>query len=315
MLCDMRRLLVTLLLGACGSRSSEPSTPSTPPAPDITVIGADPGESILRDFDAAIKPEATAGLYWIPYVTCLDCQPPTALVAYITPDESTARTIAAAMQGKLRLGLPYMVHTDEIGASPRGVAIVTGSFDKREHAEQAAAGSTAIAGVSPSVIAIDKDHWSEAPRHVTVIDRGAPTPAWSADNLRAVETAMSESSDPDVQNTLQSQRRWMQRELAKRTPACTVAPGDLFVVEDAELEWYSFAPVRCGASLAYVPWTRSLLGHAVIVMGTSGRHELHQIVGAECDNPIIESWDYDATGRHERRRESAGDPLLASGGC
>ena len=86
------------------------------------------------------------------------------------------------------------------------------------------------------------------------------------------------------------------------------------LVEDIELEWYAFAPVHCGSDLAYVPWTRSLLGHAVIVMGTSGRHELRQIVGAECDSPIIQTWDYDERGRHERRSESSGE-LLASGGC
>ena len=147
----MKRLLLAGVLGACGP---QPTPPAAPAAPDVTVIGADPGESILRDLDAAIKPEATAGLYWIPYVTCHDCEPPTALVAYITPDPDAARAIVSAMEGKLRLGLPYVIHTDEIGASPRGSAIVTGSFDKRERAEHAAAGSTAIAGISPSVIAI-----------------------------------------------------------------------------------------------------------------------------------------------------------------
>ncbi|HUQ02421.1 MAG TPA: hypothetical protein VM261_07985, partial [Kofleriaceae bacterium] len=269
----MKRLLLASVLGACDSHSSSPPT-TPPPPPDITVIGADPGEDTLREIDAAIKPEATAGLYWLPYVTCHDCEPPTAIVAYITPDEATARAIVAAMQGKLRLGLPYVVHTDEIGASPRGIAVVTGSFDERAYAEHAAAGSDAIAGISPAVVDIDKDYWKEAPRHVTVIDRGGPTPAWSAADLHAVEQTMSESSDPEAQNTLESQRRWMQTELAARKPACTVNAGDLFVVEDSELEWYSFAPVRCGKTLAYVPWTRSLLGHAVIVMGTSGRHEL-----------------------------------------
>jgi hypothetical protein len=72
--------------------------------------------------------------------------------------------------------------------------------------------------------------------------------------------------------------------------------------------------VRCGTDLAYVPWTRTLLGHAVIIMGTSGRHELFQVVGAECDSPIIEQWDYDTTGRIDNITD--GSPAqLALGGC
>jgi hypothetical protein len=313
----MKRLLVVgLCVAGCGPKDAPSSMGMTTPGrDDVKVVGADPAGDLLQDWDGAIKPEATAGLYWLPYVTCWDCAPPAALVAYIAPDVATASAIRDAVDGKVRFGLPYVVHTDEIGASPRGIAVVTGAFGKREWAATAAEGSGAIAGVTPRVIEVNKDYWSEAPRHVTVIDRGPPTPAWSAADLRAVEEAMSESDDPDAQNTLESQHRWMEEHLAAKKPACTLAPGDMFVAEDSELEWYSFAPVRCGKELAYVPWKRSLLGHAVIVNEANGDHMLMQVVGAECDSPIIETWEYDENGRIERAKDRAADPKIAMGGC
>src|SRR4029077_15155757 len=99
-------------------------------------------------------------------------------------------------------------------------------------------------------------------------------------------------------------------EARKHTPLCNVDPGELFVVEDAEIKWYEFAPVRCHGKLAYIAWTSSLLRHAAIIPDGAG-YRLFQVVGAECDSPIIRDWRYDREGRHV---ESAA-PMLASAGC
>ena len=88
-------------------------------------------------------------------------------------------------------------------------------------------------------------------------------------------------------------------------------PGDVFVVDDGDVDWYSFAPVRCGTTLAYIPWAQSLLGHAVIVRDGRGGQTLSQVVGAECDRPIIQTWRYDADGRHEAVDRAA----RSAGGC
>lgn len=309
-----RAPLALVFAAAACTQGSGPARPTNTAAPAPKVIGADPGDRV-RDDAGQIRPEATAGLYWHPYVTCDDCAVPAAVVAYVAPDAAAARAIVAALEGRLRLGLPWVIHTDHLGAGLGGVAVVTGTFSTREAADRAAAGSDPIGGVAPRVIAIEGAYGPDTPRHVTVIDRGGPVAAWSQADIRAVDQAMSESDDPDAQQTMKSQARWFARELAKRPPACTVQPGELFVVEERELYWYRYAPVRCGDRPAYVPWTSTLLGHAALVPDGTGGHRLFQIVGAECDSPIIEEWRYDRDGRHPLTPEDSDGPQLALGGC
>jgi len=300
----MARLLVVLALVSC-------SAPRTPPSPPVANVAPAP----TRTADGQVRPEATAGLYWLPYVTCHDCQTPVAIVAYVTPDPASARRIARALDGTLALGLPYIIHTDELGIAPSGIAIVTGTYSSRSAAATAAATTRLVDDRRATVFELAADAGApvpEAPRHVTVVDRGPRVMAWSRTDLDAVEAALETTTDPDASSSMEAQRAWIRRKLREHAPACTVQPGDLFVVEERELEWYAFAPVRCGTTLAYIDWTSSLLGHAVVVPDGTG-HRLFQIVGAECDSPIIESWSYDASGR---RRAPESDGLVASSsGC
>ena len=258
------------------------------------------------------QPEDTAGLYWRPYVTCDDCVAPRALVAYLTTDEREARAIRRALEGTLALGLPYAIHTDELGMAPRAIAIVAGSYRTQDAAERAAAARPVIAGRRATAIALDPEaDPPEAPRHVTVVDLGGPVPAWSKADVDAAQAALDASSDPAAHATPAAMHAWVQRQLAARPAMCTVLPGDLFVVEDSDLDWYELAPVHCGGELAYIRWTSSLLGHAVIVR-RNGRQTLSQVVGAECDAPIIHAWRYDAEGRHD---DAAPHDVVASAGC
>jgi hypothetical protein len=229
-----------------------------------------------------------AGVYWVPYST-YDADAPKALVAYVTPSEATAKKIVKALDDKLPFGFPYVIYTDEINAeTPRGIAVVTAAYATTDVMP-----GVRIAGVTPRVLALGTDPYptAENPRHVTVIDRGAPVRAWSK---RAVESAEQDADAAELP-TEDARKRFVHEHLG--VPACTVKPGDLFVVEESELKYYEFAPVRCNGQLAYVPWTSSLLGHAVIVPEPRGGWRLYQVVGAECDSPIIESWAYGPNGR------------------
>jgi hypothetical protein len=263
--------------------------------------------------DAKIRPEDTAGMYWIPYETCDDCAAPAALAAYVTPDEGRARTIRAQLDGKLAFGLPYVIHTDQLdnGGSRvvvprRGIAVVLGSFGTVDAARDAAKKAPAIAGVHAIVLDLKEwtDSFGDAAHLVTVVDRGAPVPAWSA---RDIKRMMGVIDNGEYEG---SREQAMARALAKLKPLCTVKPGDLFEARAKDQRWYELAPVRCGREPAYIPWTASLLGHAVIVKQGSG-YRLYQVTGAMCDSPNIDEWRYDEHGRH-----GDGDtPLLASAGC
>jgi hypothetical protein len=288
-----------VVLASCGA---PPPPPPVAPAPPATL----PAPS-------GIRPEDTAGLYWVPYVTCDDCDRPQALVAYLTGDEHEAHAIRSALDGKLALGLPYVIHTDELGLRLRKIAVVIGTYATKAAADRGAATSPPVAGHRAATIALAGGTSPEAPRHVTVVDRGQAVPAWSKADVDAVKAALDATADPGAHETLAASHAWVLRQLAARAPTCTVLPGDLFVVEDDELDWYELAPVRCGGQLAYISWTQSLLGHAVIVPRGTG-HVLSQIVGAECDSPIIRTWRYDTGGRHDDPAEPAHE-RVASSGC
>jgi hypothetical protein len=275
------------MLAACGGAAA-PVAPTLQPPP-----AQEPSPS-------GTPPERTAGIYWMPYVTCADCTPPRAIAAYLAPDERSARAIRAALDGKLGLGLPFVVHTDELGlTATHGIAVVIGAFGTKPAAEQVAAASPVIADLRASAVEIAPNAQPPvAPRHVTVVDRGGAVAAWSR-------------ADVDAVHAHGGGRDELARQIAQRPAACSVLPGDVFLVDDGDVDWYSFAPVRCGSALAYIPWTQSLLGHAVIVRDGSGGDTLSQVVGAECDEPIIETWRYDAEGRHAQIQ----GPPRKAGGC
>ncbi len=305
-------LAVALLASACaptpGRQVSSAGGPRATPA-------APPRASAPR-----IRPEDTAGLYWLPYETCHDCERPITLAAHLTTLPDEARRIMVALDGKLGLGLPYAIHTDELGLEPRQIAVVTGNFSSRAAATAAAASTSAIAGHEASLIDVAVDEYGypinvpDAPRHVSVVDRGRPVRAWSQRDVDAALAAVDAAPDDGRDASPAARRARIRRALQGHRPACTLEPGSLFVIEDHELTGYELAPVRCGRQPAFVEWTSSLLGHAVIVPDRSG-HRLRQIVGAQCDAPIIEDWRYDHDGREPDEPETGEPPLLAMGGC
>ena len=322
-----------MLLAACAAAKPVPApVPAAAPVPvpapaavpvpapaTATATGSGSGSD-----PAPTRPESTAGLYWLPYSTCYDCTAPVALAAYVTPSEREARAITHALAGKLALGLPYVVHTEELGLARRpAIAVVLGSFSSRAGADAARVAAPVLGGRRPIVLDIPSENgdgdgggaYVESPHHVTVVDRGGAVPAYSPKDVQAAEAAVDGGSF----DTIDAMHDAARRAIAPRHPLCTLQPGDLFVVRDADVKWYDFAPVRCGGRLAYVAWTSSLLGHAVIVRDASGSARLSQVVGAECDRPIIRDWPYDDHGRHDDPPSPdapAGKPsVLASSGC
>jgi hypothetical protein len=292
------RFPALLALAACGA----PPTPATP-APTRPASAA-----------STPAPIAAAGLYWRPYVTCDECAKPAAIVAYLVGDEGEARRIQATLADNMALGLPFAVHTDQLGVTPAAIAIVIGAFATAGEAERAAAGAATIAGQRAQVVpvgATDADTFVTPEHEVVSVDRGHPVPAWSQRDFEAASAARDASTDPSAHSTLEAMHAFVQRELRTHKPLCTIAPGELFVVREDDIRWYEAAPVRCGDQLAYIAWTASLLGHAVVVPDDRG-HRLYQVVGATCDSPEIKSWRYDDAGRHD---EPAAPSQLARGGC
>lgn len=301
-------LIATLAFG-CGAtpRTVEQAPPPVPRAPAAT-SAAQPG----------LRPESTAGLYWIPYTTCPDgdCAQPAALVAYVTPDERTARRIKAALDGTLAFGLPWVIHTDQLddggsrlAVTRSGIAIVIGTFATRDAAASVAAKARRITGERATVIdiaaATTADSLGETAHSVTVVDRGRPVPAWSAREIAAIYEKLDNG---DYQGDREAE---LARELHGHTPLCMVNPGELFLFRVKDLKWYELAPVRCRNEPAYIPWTSSLLGHAVIVPDKHG-YRLYQVVGAACDSPDIRDWRYDEQGRHSEQEPAT---MMASAGC
>jgi hypothetical protein len=295
------RSLLLVALAACGPAGVARTTPPT-----------------VASREAPPAPPA-AGVYWVPYMTCHDCEQPTALASYVVDDIAHARTIAKQLEGTLPLGFPFVVHAEEVGIDRDAILIVVGTYVRRADAEAA----TQVAPAIPrersmgdwraEVVQLPADNMiGQAERQIVRIDRGPRVSAWSRADVEQVENEADESSDPAVRKSQASRRAWVLERLRARKAACTVGPGDMFLAETSELRWYEFAPVRCGDAPAYVVWTSSLLGHAAIVRDGTG-YRLHQVVGAMCDSPIIESWRYDERGRLPARDES--DAPVRVAGC
>jgi len=294
------RRFAWLAVIACGA----PRAPEAPKPVPVSALDVARGEEL--------RPEDTAGVYWVPYQTCPTCAQPAAIAAYVAADEPTARTIVAALRGKLALGLPYVVHGDELGVGPRAILVVVGSFGTRAAAEATATAAPAIGGHRAEAIAVDESQQRDAPespRYVTVVDRGPPVPAYTKDDMAAARAAV----DGGAFATIGDMHAAAVAAIRARPPLCSVRAGELFVVEHDDIQWYEFAPVRCGGTLAYIAWASSLLGHAVIVRDGAG-HRLYQVIGAECDSPIIHDWSYDNAGRHDAPDPESG-ALVASRGC
>jgi len=265
---------------------------------------------VVRMVRRAGSPPAPAALpagTWFATVTyrsvCDGCPPPRfAVIAGVFADradcDDALRKLASV---PLQVGYPLVIHTDELAPVDEGlegVAVVLALMETREDCEawvEAAGprvGKTRIVELLDREAAYDRayrlvesgEEGELVQARVVRIQAGRPTPAYRAEDLDASEEAegagKTGSSIPQ--------------------PACMIDGGDFFVIKDRQFNflYYSHALVSCpDGSPALVSWRATLLDTA-IVPDDEGRGILRQVVGAECDSPVIESWYYDDRGRY-----------------
>ncbi len=258
-----------------------------------------------------------AGIYFRhhAYASCTDCQTPGwALVYRVTADSAEVyRALGALEAVALPLGYPLLAHTDELGLAAEtspGIAVVLGLFPDDVSAAlwQASLGEWAAgARVMPLLSADDAfarllsaatsdDH---RPRRVVRISAGAPVPAYDAQAVERAIAALDRGRDAGA------------AEIVAGLPVLCLIPGGSFFVAPTHPPGghvYLFAPVDCDGAPAVALWEHTLLDGAIV--SSDDGHELHQIVGAECDSPARACWRYSANGRGELLSDERG-----AGGC
>lgn len=299
------------VLAGCARPPSQPSSASaeasqsrnpTPAAQTAAGTESRPAanrEAPANDVGGGLLP---AGLYWVGYDTCDDCPRPTAATVVVADDEKAARQVVARVPAGLPLGYPLVVHVDELGLvdrSIRGIAVVLGLHETPER------GVEWLAAVQPHVpearlLRLGESRSWEGGQGLVVsrIAAGPPVNAYDRAAVEQLENQQREEIAPEV--------------LAEQlSPLCAIDAGELFVVGIDDLQWYRWAPVRCGDRAAYVPWRATLLGWATVIP-VDGGYRLRQVTHVECDQPDIEEWPYSAEeGRGGAERSAPG----ALGGC
>ncbi len=181
------------------------------------------------------------------------------------------------------LGYPLVVHSEELGLaddSRRGVVVVSGLFASRDDARRFVRerGTGEAVELAPEEVyakrfAHDPDH------RIVTVAAGKPVPAYK------------DVPDPNL---------WQHeppKQTVKATAVCTVPAGARFLLaRDALLEhYYSWVKVSCDGAPAYIRWIDTLLDAAVV--GGPGSYRVRQVIGAECDAPLIWEWPYAERGK------------------
>ena len=259
-----------------------------------------------RGFQGKPPRALPAGTYYstVTYrAVCDGCVVPRfAVIAGVFDDEAACvEPLKKLSTVPLQVGYPMIVHTEELAPVSEdllGIAVVLGLFADRDQAkvwleemgslvgavrivellERDAAYDRAFAAVEPG------DSGELVQARLVRIQEGAPVPAYSWQDMDAYEQEHGIGPIPD----------------GALEPLCTIDPGTFFVVKDRTFNhrYYAHAPVKCASGEpALVSWRSTLLDTAIIP-DSHGRGVLHQVVGAECDSPLIESWYYDEMGRY-----------------
>lgn len=239
---------------------------------------------------------------------CDGCRAPRfAVISGVFHDEEACtETMKKLSAVPLQAGFPLVIHTDELAPTPEdlvGIAVVLGLFEDGEAAEewlkdmgQFVGGAEVIelldreAAYDRAYAAVEAGEEEELVQTRLVrIQAGRPTPAYTLRDVDEYEQEHGIGPVPD----------------GVIEPLCLIEPGTFFAVKDRTFNhrYYAHAPVRCpdGAE-ALVSWQSTLLDTA-IVPDEQGRAVLSQVVGAECDSPLVETWYYDENGRYRLEGE------------
>lgn len=222
----------------------------------------------------------------------------TAAVA-LTIDQ--ARDLLARAPESLPVGYPLVIHSDQIYSdATAGILVIYGLHASLADAD-AWLGYQAAVGIASSRYTIDpaiEPIAKEDARVVTQVLAGTPQRAYRATDVEAAERAAYEAQQwPDPEAVA-----------SKLEAACTVEPGSIHDAEATFVEWYRWAPVKCGDAVALIPWRASRLGNAAVIRRRGG-FVLRQVTAVECDAPTFQEWRYTKAGK-------VGEAAVAPpGGC
>jgi hypothetical protein len=265
--------------------------------------GAEPVRSTPPEQPAVVAPDVEplpAGLYWTGYKTCEACQRPAAMTAAVAKTLDHARDLARRAAGKLPVGYPFVVHTDQLASSASdGIAVIFGLHASDADADRWLAHQQQLGLASAKYAISDDPPTVESRQIVTQVIEGAAVAAYRPVDVEVAERAAYEA------------QQWPSPEEvgAGLEPACTLEAGSIFVAEEVELEWYRWAPVRCGEGRGLIPWRHSRLGNAVVIRRGDG-HVLRQVTAVDCDSPSFQEWAYSRGGKAAESSEVA-----VAGGC
>jgi len=234
-----------------------------------------------------------------------------------TPAQPASRTATATT--RLAPGYPWVVNASELGVAGAGVVVVLAQF--ATEAEATAYRAQLALGARARVVPIGEPRRTGAdadPPRVTQILSPAPVPAYSTADVARAESAFDEAFEQRRSHAASLRAYSTERaaRLARATPACTLLPGAVFVVPLAETrdavfpmsaEW-TWRPVRCGTTVAWVP-LRSTEALAVVWVHRDGEPRITQVSLVECDSPTHTTWKLAPNG--ERTSPTYAPP----GGC
>ena len=263
----------------------------------VSVAGSSSLSSSCWGAAPAISP-LPAGDYFRPwYSTCPWCpRPNVAVVAGIFDSDAEAAAVVARIPAGLPFGYPLVLHSAELGLADRtraGVVVVVGLFGDVASARSWRDARGAAFPPTSLQALMSEEAFSQSlaaklnpgtpPKSVVRIAPGAPVPAFTERELVKLGEGVA----------------WRRSHAKPSHPVCLVPPGAIFTVGEADFQFtYRWAPVRCGAELAYVAWEKTMHKSTVVPAANETFHLVQVTDIASEDEPVYSEWLFDADGRH-----------------
>ncbi|NUP06202.1 MAG: hypothetical protein HOW73_09105 [Polyangiaceae bacterium] len=174
-------------------------------------------------------------------------------------------------------------------ANRHRLAVIGGLFSTREEADafvvskslQARVVELAPGGQLPCE---SGDYEQCAGAHVVAVEVTGRTPAWSDEQIKAIEAKLADSGGDT--RSVADQRA---KALSGLKAACDIESGRIFTATKRELYSFDrvFAPVSCkDGKRAWIPWRHTRL-ESVVIVGEKGPM-IEQVVSVSCDMATID---------------------------
>jgi hypothetical protein len=323
----MRHLAILALgLVACGTPGPvAPAEAPSPPSvvPEATAAAAPLPTPFRRP---GIEPLPSGVYYGLhTYRPCIHiddvddsapiCTPPThVVIAGVHPAAKEAERAARKADAlDLAPGYPFVVHTDDLGIEPPGIAVVVGQHRSASDAEAWRAAfdghltTTVVALPDPETAFSRRDATDAVTMLVARIEghegEGAVT---------VYGSVMVEGHDGKLHARVptHTEERGVFHDEPQTQPICELAPGTVVEARERDVSYYDWFPVTCSDgehAKGWVRWKDTTLG--TVVLRVDDHHEVIRLVRAECDSPLFE------TRRYEHPSEKPLLALATGGGC